>query len=58
MVYTAADLASAACPRAESPEFQSFFLFSTSQKGAFHEIVKKSLNLPYKNVFFLKGTNL
>jgi hypothetical protein len=35
MVYTAADPGSA-CPRAESPNFRSFFfLISTSQKGCF-----------------------
>ena len=33
-----------------------FFDFSPAKKGAFHQIVKKSPTLPYKNVFcFLKG---
>jgi hypothetical protein len=51
MVYTATDRGSA-CPRAESSKFPSFFLISTSQKGDFHQIVKKSQNLPYKKLFF------
>jgi hypothetical protein len=36
-----------------------FFLFSTSQKGAFHQIVKRSKNLPYETLFlFKKDSNL
>jgi hypothetical protein len=31
--------------------FFFFFDFSPVKKGAFHQIVKKSRNLPYKNVF-------
>jgi hypothetical protein len=58
VAHTAADPGSA-CPRAGSPKhpsFASFFyffliLFSTSQKGAFHQIVKKSQNLLYKYFF-------
>ena len=48
--------ARARAANAPTAKFPSFFRFSTSQKGAFHQIVKKSLNLPYKKViFFLKG---
>ena len=51
--------ARARAANAPTAEFPSFFRFSTSQKGAFHQIVKKSRNLPYKKRFcFLKGTNL
>jgi hypothetical protein len=31
--------------------FDFFFDFSPAKKGAFHQIVKKSRTLPYKNVF-------
>ena len=34
-----------------SLNFDFFFDFSSAKKGAFHQIVKKSRNLPYKNVF-------
>jgi hypothetical protein len=45
-----------AYPRAGSPKYPLFFFFfkknSTSQKGAFHQIVKKSQNLLYKKTYF------
>ena len=44
--------ARARAANAPTAKFPSFFRFSTSQKGAFHQIVKKSLNLPYKKVIF------
>ena len=51
--------ARARAANALTAKFPSFFRFSTSQKGAFHQIVKKSFNLHYKKViFFQKGTNL
>jgi hypothetical protein len=31
--------------------FDFFFDFTPAKKGAFQQIVKKSRNLPYKNVF-------
>ena len=53
MVYTAAD-PGFACPRAESPKFPYFFWFSTSQNGAFHQIVK-NMEIYLIKFFFFKG---